>query len=391
MRHLLLGLFLLASLGLLGYYTLFMSGTDFFGKTKSMTLVTREADGLRAGDSIQLAGMRVGRVESLGLDPRAPIDQRITVSLILEEDVQLFNDHSIRIADATLLGGHLVRIEPGDPATGEFPWSADEPLQATVQPDVFEALSSLGESFGGDALSGALDSLGSLFSDLNEGGAAGNLNTTLENFASASEDMRLITDSVAAGRGTIGALLNDTSFFDTWRSAGDNLATPLTAARTGDGLLPALLSDSALRTRASGVIDRADSALSGIADLTAPPAPGETSVASVLLRDPAAGEQVKRIVANLDQLTDQLINGDGTLTRLLNEGEVYDIARDILVDLKKASEMLTSGQGTLGLLLSDDSVYVQLELALRTLTRSIEDFREAAPVTAFTQSLFGAL
>ena len=391
MRHLLLGLFLLVSLSLLGYYTLFMSGSDFFGNTRAMTLVTREADGLRAGDSVQLAGMRVGRVESLGLDPRAPIDQRIAVRLILEEDVQLFGDYTIRIADATVLGGHVVRIEPGDPETGDVAWSAEEPLPASVQPDVFETLSSIGESFNAETLNGALEGVSRLIRDLDEGGAAKNLNTTLEYFSAASEDLAQVTDGLAAGRGTIGALLSDNSFFDTWRKAGSNLDETLTTVRTGEGILPALLTDTELRGRVAGVVDRADEALTGISDLTAPPAEGETSIATVLLRDPEAGEQVKRIVANLDRLTTQLSDGEGTLAKLLSDDDVYELARGILADLKSTSTMLASGEGTLGKLIQDESVYNSLDLALKTLTRSLEDYREAAPVSVFTQSLFAVL
>ncbi len=391
MRHLLLGLFLLVSLSLLGYYTLFMSGSDFFGKTKAMTLVTREADGLRAGDSVQLAGMRVGRVEKLSLDPRAPIDQRISVRLILEEDVQLFEDYTIRIADATVLGGHVVRIEPGNPETGDAIWSAEEPLPAAVQPDVFETLSSIGESFSADSLNGALEGVSQLIRDLNEGGATENLNTTLENFAVASEDLAQVTDGLSAGRGTIGALLSDNSFFDTWRSAGTNLDETLTTVRSGEGVLSALLTDTELRSRVSGVVNRADEALTGLSDLTAPPAEGETSIANVLLRDPEAGEQVKRIVANLDRLSTQFGEGEGTLGKLLSDDDIYELARGIFEDLKSTSAMLASGKGTLGKLIQDESVYLSLDKALRTLTRSLEDYREAAPVSVFTQSLFAVL
>jgi len=49
-----------------------------------------------------------------------------------------------------------------------------------------------------------------------------------------------------------------------------------------------------------------------------------------------------------------------------------------------------AGQGTLGKLFADEKLYDQLSLAVALLTRSLEDYREAAPITAFTSVLFAA-
>ena len=38
----------------------------------------------------------------------------------------------------------------------------------------------------------------------------------------------------------------------------------------------------------------------------------------------------------------------------------------------------------------DDELYQELRRAMGTVTRTLEEFREAAPVTTFTNVLFGA-
>ena len=404
MRHFLLGLFLLVSLGLLGYYTLFMTDVNLFGETLGMTLETEDADGLREGDSVLLAGMRIGRVKSLSFDPDAPRDRRVTVDLILEQQIQLFEDHQVQIADATVLGGHVVRIEPGNPETGRVEFSPTTPLSATLRPDAFDALAEFGDTFAGEGIGTALEDLGAMLTELREGDAAANLNTTLDNLAQASEDVRSITDGLETGQGTIGRLLDDDSLFESWRSAGTNLDDTLVRVREGDGLVASLINDADLRDRVSGAIDNADRAFAAVSDLTGGPEDGRSSVAQVLFTDGEAGESVRRIVENIDKVAENLGAGEGplgkllsgegdggTLGKLVEDTELYDLARDILADLSTTSEQLAAGEGTLGKLIMDDSVYASLDLALRTLTRSLEDYREAAPVSVFTQTLFNAL
>ena len=48
------------------------------------------------------------------------------------------------------------------------------------------------------------------------------------------------------------------------------------------------------------------------------------------------------------------------------------------------------GQGSIGRLVMDDEVYQQVKSALLIVQRALEEYREAAPVTAFTTVFFGA-
>ena len=118
-RTVLLGLFFLVALGVLGYYTFVQSDLNLFGKKAELDVYFAQTNGLREGDSVLVAGMRWGKVKSLVYDPSVPNDRRIKVVASLKEDIVLRKGFSIKIEDATLLGGKNLSIDPG-PAEGTY-------------------------------------------------------------------------------------------------------------------------------------------------------------------------------------------------------------------------------------------------------------------------------
>ena len=49
---------------------------------------------------------------------------------------------------------------------------------------------------------------------------------------------------------------------------------------------------------------------------------------------------------------------------------------------------MAEGRGTIGKLIMDDESYVELQKAIATLTGSLEEAREAAPITTLLNTLF---
>ena len=84
-RQLALGVLIVSTLSLLAYYTLFLTESSFFGDKEQITISFDGARGLRAGDAVQVAGVRWGRVANVEYDSNAEIDQRITVTATLTE------------------------------------------------------------------------------------------------------------------------------------------------------------------------------------------------------------------------------------------------------------------------------------------------------------------
>ena len=89
----------------------------------------RSAEGVGVGTDVRLAGVKVGSVLSLDLDPATfRADARFSV----DEEVVLPDDTAVVIASEGLLGGSFVEILPGGSAFNLEPGSEIEDTQGAV-------------------------------------------------------------------------------------------------------------------------------------------------------------------------------------------------------------------------------------------------------------------
>ncbi|MFF0533038.1 MCE family protein [Nocardia amikacinitolerans] len=91
-----------------------------FGKT-TYTAELSEAQSVKEGDDVRLAGVSVGSVESLELKP-----DRVVMKFTVKSDVFLGDKTSLDIRMLTVVGGHYVALFPaGDAPLGDKPIPAD--------------------------------------------------------------------------------------------------------------------------------------------------------------------------------------------------------------------------------------------------------------------------
>src|SRR3954468_8176151 len=69
-----------------------------------------KADGLAVGTDVRLAGIKVGTVSDLTLDPQTYL---VTVHMNIRNDVKLPVDSSVLVTQAGFLGGQYLSITPG--------------------------------------------------------------------------------------------------------------------------------------------------------------------------------------------------------------------------------------------------------------------------------------
>jgi phospholipid/cholesterol/gamma-HCH transport system substrate-binding protein len=69
-----------------------------------------KADGLAVGTEVRLAGIKVGTVSDMTLDPKTYL---VTVHMNIQHDVKLPVDSSILVTQAGFLGGQYLSITPG--------------------------------------------------------------------------------------------------------------------------------------------------------------------------------------------------------------------------------------------------------------------------------------
>lgn len=70
----------------------------------------RSAEGISAGTEVRLAGIKVGTVTGLELNPDTYLAR---ATLNLREDLLIPDDSDVKIASESLLGGAFVEITPG--------------------------------------------------------------------------------------------------------------------------------------------------------------------------------------------------------------------------------------------------------------------------------------
>lgn len=122
------GAVLAAALGFL-FYAGQVAG--FGGTAGSYTLhgSFRTADGIGVGTDVRLAGVKVGTVTSIGLNPQTFFaDATISVP----ENIQVPTDSSLLISSEGLLGGNFVEIQPGGALENLEPGGEIEDTQGSV-------------------------------------------------------------------------------------------------------------------------------------------------------------------------------------------------------------------------------------------------------------------
>lgn len=103
------GLFVIAGLLCLGYLAIRLGKLDAFGHSGyAVHADFSNVAGLRRGDSVEIAGVNVGRVDSMRLvDDRARLTLRIDPGVVLQEDV------IASIRSRGLIGDKYVALSPG--------------------------------------------------------------------------------------------------------------------------------------------------------------------------------------------------------------------------------------------------------------------------------------
>ncbi len=280
-----LGLFVLAGLLLL-VFTLYMLGRNknLFGSSFELKARFSNVSGLTKGNNIRFSGIQAGTVKSITICN----DSTIEVVMMIDEKVKpyIHKNAVASIGTEGLMGNKIINIVPV-PGTAKGVEENDVlPVQKTLNTD--EMLQTLNRTNNNiAAISEDLKSTvqrinnsSALWGILNERNLAANFRTSMNNIKLASASARDMTaelhsiiDAVQNGKGSVGALLTDTSFSHNLneavtkiKSAGDNanaLAGELNNMaehiqydiNNGKGTINALLKDSMMVVKLNASLD----------------------------------------------------------------------------------------------------------------------------------------
>lgn len=116
-RDCLVGVFVIIGLLCVAYMTVKLGKMEFFA-TSGFELSARfdSASGLRVGADVELAGVPVGRVVAISLDPD-PVRSQAIVHLRLDRDLALSEDSIAAIKTSGLIGDKYVSLSRGGSET----------------------------------------------------------------------------------------------------------------------------------------------------------------------------------------------------------------------------------------------------------------------------------
>jgi phospholipid/cholesterol/gamma-HCH transport system substrate-binding protein len=126
------GIFVLVGLICVGYMTVKLGKVSLFGEdTYPLYARFASVSGLRAGSAIEIYGIEVGSVNSLGVDNER---QMGIIGMKINKGVTLYDDAAAAIKTSGLIGDKYVKIDPG--GSGEALKPGSFIMQTSVPIDI---------------------------------------------------------------------------------------------------------------------------------------------------------------------------------------------------------------------------------------------------------------
>lgn len=291
-------------------------GVERFRHGPRVHALFRNALELKVGDRVKMAGVDIGRVESIQIE-----GDRVRVTMKLKPDHPVNTECIATIKFTGLMGQNYVSLDFGRPEApravdGTILKSAEQPDFATLMArldNVAVGVENLTRSFTGDkidnllgpltdfvrqnsaALSETFTNLKDITAQIRAGqGSVGrlimedtfhntaletvsNLNHTVVTVQTAVEDARAVVSDVRAGQGTVGRLVTDPSLYTEATNAMSQFREILQKINRGEGSAGKLVNDDALYRNARLTLQKLDKATDSLEDQ------GPLSVMSLLI------------------------------------------------------------------------------------------------------------
>ena len=286
------GLFFLLGLALAWITFESLNGGRLFKKT-GYTLVAGFANlkGLKTGDEVRMAGVKVGAVALTRLAAH-----RVEALLTIEPSIKIPTDAVASVEQSSLLGSNYLGVTFGTPG-GPLLTDQDE-IKTKPTVDMSEVISQLGNL--GSKLEQVVGEIGK---SMGGGGESGNLfqridKLVTDNGPKLSEtisNLQDITTKMKNGDGTLGRLINDPKMHDELLASVGEIKAAAADARTFMG-------------EAKGIV----------ADVKS----GKGTL-GLLLYDDATANSLKVSMNNLREVSDKLNSGKGTLGKLISDDGLY--------------------------------------------------------------------
>jgi len=373
------GIFVLAGLLVLGFLILNATG-DFNPFEKKLQLRARfaDADGLREGGEVQLAGVHIGKVEKVSLLPPDSDDNaKVEATIIVDRNLdgkpitdRIRTDSTAQLVATSLLANDkMINIAPG--SSKGSPVSENHILPTTAAMSINQLTTTGNELLqqinklsvpANEILQKANRGEGTLGRVVNDESLYNNLDATVAETKVTMAKLQNTIDRVNSGQGSAGKLLNDPALYNNLNRTVSQLEQISRDLRAGRGTAGKLINDDALYN--------------------------DTRAAIADLRVSAA--KINGIADDFKLISSDLNEGKGTAGKFLKDEQLYDDARLTISRLNSTAAKFEtilgdaqSGKGTLGKLLTDETLFNNVNQTAANVnqlssesTKLIYDFRQ---------------
>jgi len=300
-------------------------GSDFFKPGYQLRARFSNVQELKEGDAVKMAGKQVGRVVKIDF---APDEDKVEVTMKLARGVLVKTDSKAAIKFAGLMGQNFVSLNLGAAKTA---FEKDSLMQSVEQPDlsalmaklesVASGVENLTKSFSGDSLQNIMGP----FTDF--------LSQNRANLTFMISNMKVVSDNLSQGKGTLGKLINDdalyTSALDTVKSLNETTA----------------------------------------------------DIKLVLGDAKAALGEAKLALGDARVMVNEMNTGKGSMGKLLKDETLYRETTLAMTNLKEIFTKINQGQGSVGKLVNDDSLFKNVKMTLQKVEKATEGLEDSGPLS----------
>ncbi len=258
----------------------YLRGKDIFNREMDLTAYFDDVEGLVPSALVQLKGYKVGQVASIEYRPDS---SDFEVVCAVSKKFRIPKDSRITIFSTSIMGGKGILIDPG---TSSEMASDGVVLQGAVQPDLVGSIS---------------ENIGPLMAELSQ--TVQNLNKAVEsvNEVLSDENKANVTAAISDLKKTLANI--------------DRLSASL-SGKTSD-IENFITNLGAVSSQLGGVVEKADSTLGS----------ARTFAKNLEKAD------VESLVKSVTSLSNSIQNPDGTIGRILKDGDIYESADSLITEL----------------------------------------------------------
>lgn len=289
------GLVIVFALAVVGVAILKLGqAANLFSKRYELIAYVSDANGLKEGGSVMVAGQLAGTVAKIEFLPvDADTTRNLKLTLAVDENVreQIRKDSKGKLRTLGLLGDKVFDITPGTPKTTALATGDTVAIAKSLD---YEAVIA--------QASGAVTDMVEL-----------------------TRDLRAITGGIVKGQGTLGQLVTNRALYDQLNGTLNRANTMLAGFQNPNGSIGHMLNDPTLYNRLVGVISSTDSLIVSINT--------SKGTAGMLLRDTTLYRNMVGITTGADSLLRSISHGNGLASKLLTDQTLYEQLTKLVTDL----------------------------------------------------------